>query len=503
MTLEQLAGQLLWGGWGEAPEAEPRRYNDHARILVEELGVGGLVLFNRNLGSPAEIAELTDELRRHAALPPLIGIDQEGGRVSRLPLPGLVFPGNMALGLIDDLDLTRKVTRSLGEQLAALGIDVDFAPSIDVNNNPRNPVIGVRSFGEDPELVSRHGVAALTGFREAGILPVIKHFPGHGDTGEDSHLELPTLRIDRSRLDALELRPFIAALAAGAPALMSTHILFPALDPELPSTLSPRILTGLLREELGFEGLIVTDCLEMKGIADHWGPEETAVLALEAGVDMLLVCHTLDTQRRMHRAICQAVRNGRLSEERLQHSLARVQRARGLVSRVREGERQPERVSAPEYRDLEVQVADNALAVVGEAPLLLPPLDRALPVFVGGVFALATSLVAALTACGIEATAIGSMTDLPADAAQVVWIVLPHDPYPGGQPVPELLACLESRSRVTIVAAREPYCLAHYPAHFNRLAAWGPLPVHLHAVARALSGERTTPLRTYALPQTG
>jgi beta-N-acetylhexosaminidase len=377
---------------------------------------------------------------------------------------------------------------------------VDFAPSVDVNNNPRNPIIGVRSFGEDPEQVSRHGVAAVAGFREAGVLPVIKHFPGHGDTAADSHLELPTLRVDRSRLHAIELRPFIAALAAGAPAVMSTHILFPALDPDLPSTLSHRILTGLLREELGFDGLIVTDCLEMKGIADNWGPEETAVLALEAGVDMLLVCHTLDTQRRMHRAICEAVRSGRLSEERLHQSVARVQRAREQVSRVREGERRPEWVSAAEYRDLELQVADNALAVVGETPLSLPPLDRTLPVFVGGAPAVAASLAAALTAHGIAATAVASERDIPAGAAQVVWIVLPHDPYPDGQPSDELLSCLENRRSAVIVAAREPYCLAHYPTQFTRLAAWGGLPVHLNAVARALSGERTSPLRPLPLP---
>jgi beta-N-acetylhexosaminidase len=228
MTLEALAGQLLWCGWGEAPEPDPCSYNEHARTLVEEIGVGGLVLFTRNLGAPADIAELTDELRRHAALPPLIGIDQEGGRVSRLPLPGMVFPGNMALGLIDAPELTRTVMRTIGEQLAALGIDVDFAPSVDVNHNPRNPIIGVRSFGDDPERVTRHGLAAVAGFRDAGLLPVVKHFPGHGDTGEDSHLELPTLRIDRARLDQVELPPFVAAIRAGAPAVMSTHILFPA-----------------------------------------------------------------------------------------------------------------------------------------------------------------------------------------------------------------------------------------------------------------------------------
>jgi len=500
MTLEQLAGQLLWCGWGEAPEPEPRRYNDHARLLVEEIGVGGMVLFTRNLGTPAEIAELTDELRRHAAQPPLIGIDQEGGRVSRLPLPGMVFSGNMALGLIDDLDLTRLVTRSIGEQLAALGIDVDFAPSVDVNNNPRNPIIGVRSFGSDPELVSRHAVAAVAGLTDAGILPVIKHFPGHGDTGEDSHLELPTLNIERSRLDSVELRPFAEAIARGAPAVMSTHILFPALDPELPSTLSRRVLTGLLREELGFQGLIVTDCLEMKGIADHWGPEEAAVLALEAGADMLLVCHTLETQIRMHQAICQAVRAGRLTEDRLRQSVARVQYARDRVAGVRERERRPDRVSAGGYRDLETRVADEALAAVAEAPLSLPPLDRTAPVFVGGVPALAQQLAGAIRTHGVAATPFESLREVNGDRAQVVWIVLPHDPFPGGRPPEPVATWLSGQHRAIVVSAREPYCLGHYPAQLPRVAAWGALPVHLDAIARALAGNRTTPLRPLTLP---
>lgn len=500
MTLEQLAGQLLWCGWGDAPEPDPRSYNDHARTLVEEIGVGGMVLFTRNLGSPTEIAELTGELRRHAAMPPLIGIDQEGGRVSRLPLPGMVFPGNMALGLIDDLDLTRLVMRSIGEQLAALGLDVDFAPSVDVNHNPHNPIIGVRSFGDDPDRVGRHGIAAVAGLSDAGVLPVIKHFPGHGDTGEDSHLELPTLAIERSRLDTVELPPFAAAVAMGAPAVMSTHILFPALDPDLPSTLSHRILTGILREELGFQGLIVTDCLEMKGIADHWGPEEAAVLAVEAGADMLLVCHTLDTQRRMHQALCEAVRTGRLTEARLQQSVARVQQARDRVASVRGGERHPDRVSAAHYRDLETRVADDALALVADAPRTLPPFNHSAPVFVGGAPALARQFAAALAAHDGPATAVASPQEVPAGGAQVVWIVLPHDPFPDGRPTDQVVDWLLGQRRAVVVAAREPYCLAHYPEPLPRIAAWGALPVHLEAVARALSGKRTRPLRPLPLP---
>ncbi|MFN3652762.1 MAG: glycoside hydrolase family 3 protein [Armatimonadota bacterium] len=353
MTLEELAGQVLWCGWGDGDEPDPAGYNDHARLLVEELQVGGLVLFPRNLGTAEEIAALTTRLRARAKRSPLIGIDQEGGRIARLARPGLVFVPNECLGRLDQPQTTQAAARAIGEQLAALGITVNFAPDIDVNNNPRNPVINNRSFGADPERVARHGCAALAGYLEAGIVPVVKHFPGHGDTSVDSHLALPELAVDRARLDAVELVPFRAALAAGAPAVMSAHILFRELDPERPGTLSRRILTGLLREELGFDGLVVTDCLEMRGIADHWTPEETAVLALQAGADMLLVCHSLETQQRMHAAVCRAVREGELSEARLAESAARIERCRALTAVVEAAPRAPEKVGSEPYVALE------------------------------------------------------------------------------------------------------------------------------------------------------
>jgi len=353
MTLERLAGRLLWAGWqADRDPADARTLNAHARWLVEEVGVAGLVFFDRNLGEPAEIASLTAEAETVAGRRLLLGIDQEGGRVCRLRRPGLTFSPARALGDRDDPDLTRAVARALGTQLAALGLNVDFAPVLDVNSNPANPVIGDRAYGVEPDRVTRHGLAALAGFREGGVLPVIKHFPGHGDTSVDSHLALPVQPADRARLDRVELPPFRAALAAGAPAVMTTHILFPALDPDLPATLSPRILDGLLRDELGFRGLIVTDCLEMQGIAGGWGPEEAAVLAVEAGADLLLVCHTAETQRRMRDALVAAARAGRIREARLRESVARTEAAlAGLPA----SPRRPELVGAPEFLALEAR----------------------------------------------------------------------------------------------------------------------------------------------------
>jgi beta-N-acetylhexosaminidase len=503
VTLEQLAGQLLWCGWGLEPEKDPLRYNDHARRLVEELQVGGLILFPRNLGTPEEIAGLTECVRREAILPPLIGIDQEGGRVCRLPLPGLTFPGNMALGTLDNPVRTREVARAIGEQLAAVGIDVDFAPVVDVNNNPRNPIIGVRSFGEDPERVARHGIAAAAGFREAGILPVLKHFPGHGDTHADSHLELPVQPAGRERLDAVELVPFRAAIRAGAPAVMTTHILFPTLDPEQPSTLSRPILTGLLRGEMGFDGLIVTDCLEMRGITDHWGPEEAAVLALQAGADMLLVCHTWEVQARMHAAICEAVRTGRLVEERLRESARRVQAARELTAPVRQRPGEPARVGAQRYRELEARVAEECLALlpgmeqnspVRSSPMLgldagwSPPA----PVLVSGAGQPAERLAEALRAAGFAAepapwpeVGLERLRQSP----QLAWVALPDRPFPEGRPSREVYGALEAHPKAVVVAMREPYLLACYPGAVPRLAAWAEVDACYHAVARWLAGE--------------
>ena len=221
-------------------------------------------------------------------LPPLlIAIDQEGGIVSRLPAPFITTPSSMAQAATDDPAAAQECTRITGRQLRAFGINTNFAPVLDVNCNPANPVIGTRAFGADPHTVTRYGLAALQGYRETGVIATIKHFPGHGDTGVDSHFGLPVAHHDRARLDAVELAPFKAAIAAGAPALMSAHMVFSALD-NLPATLSRAILTELLRSELGFEGVIFTDALNMRAIADRYGATEAAIMAKAAGADVLL-----------------------------------------------------------------------------------------------------------------------------------------------------------------------------------------------------------------------
>ncbi|NKI40103.1 glycoside hydrolase family 3 protein [Streptomyces physcomitrii] len=297
--------------------------------LRRRLGEGlvSVGLFGRNITDDRQLAALTAQLR--AERPELlVAVDEEGGDVTRLDVrEGSAFPGNLALGAVDDTALTREVAHALGARLAACGVNLNWAPCADVNSDPRNPVIGVRSFGSGTELAARHTAAYVEGLQSAGVAACTKHFPGHGDTSVDSHLALPRVDADEALLHARELVPFRAAIEAGTRAVMSAHLLVPALDPENPATLSPRILTGLLREELGYRGLVVTDGIEMGAIADTYGIERGAVLALAAGADAVCVGGGLAdeaTVLRLRDALTAAVREGTLPEERLAEAAGRV-----------------------------------------------------------------------------------------------------------------------------------------------------------------------------------
>jgi beta-N-acetylhexosaminidase len=305
-------------------------------------GLSSVGLFGRNITSPGQLAALTERLRAERD-DVLVAIDEEGGDVTRLEVThGSSFPGNYALGRVDDVELTRAVANELGRRLAECGVDLNWAPSADVNSNPDNPVIGVRSFGADTALAARHTVAYVEGLQAAGVAACTKHFPGHGDTNVDSHHALPRIDVDLDTLHARELAPFRAAIAAGSKAVMSAHILLPALDPDRPATLSPQILTGLLREALGYQGLIVTDGMEMQAISSTYGIERGSVLAIAAGADAICVGGGLadeETVLRLRDALVDAVRGGDLPEERLADAAARVRalaewtrRARGAAA---------------------------------------------------------------------------------------------------------------------------------------------------------------------------
>lgn len=290
-------------------------------------GLGSVVLFARNVTDHDQLAALTATLRSERP-DVIVAIDEEAGDVTRIESArGSSRPGNFALGAVDDEALTEEVARDLGVELAALGVTLDYAPDADVNSNPANPVIGVRSFGANPTLVARHTAAWVRGLQAGGVAACAKHFPGHGDTRVDSHHDLPRIGGDRARLDAVELAPFRAAVAAGVQAVMTGHLLVPALDPELPATLSPRILGGLLRDELGFNGVVVTDAVEMRAVADRYGFAGAAVRALAAGADAICVGGERAAEAdaaELRDAIVAAVLAGELPEERLAEAAKRV-----------------------------------------------------------------------------------------------------------------------------------------------------------------------------------
>lgn len=324
MTLEQKIGQMFICGFHSLVP------DDQIKKLIQEHHLGGVIYFRRNIGDPEQVANLSASLQKLSAdqgnLPLWIAIDQEGGMVARIDHKRVSrIPGNMALGATGNPDYSYEVSRVSAEELLQLGINMNFAPCLDVNNNARNPVIGVRSFGEDPERVAEHGVAVIKAFQEKGLSAAAKHFPGHGDTNVDSHMGLATVEHDLDRLQQVELKPFIEAIRAGVDVIMTAHVIFPAIEPErIPATLSRSVLTGLLREDLAYDGIIVTDCLEMHAIAKFFGIGEGAVKAIEAGADVVLVSHTLNDQIEAIEAVKHAVRTGRISEKTIDAAVTRI-----------------------------------------------------------------------------------------------------------------------------------------------------------------------------------
>lgn len=317
-------GQLLVAGFdGPAIPVE-------LRALARAFDLGGVILFGRNVEAPDQVAELSYEaaaLGRDA--PAWVSVDQEGGRVARLKAPFTTWPPMVALGRSGDDGLARRFARALATELGAVGITLDYAPVLDVDTNPSNPVIGDRALGADAAVVARLGQMVIETLQQEGIAACGKHFPGHGDTRADSHHELPLVEQPPERLREVELVPFEAAVRCGVAMMMTAHVLYPALDDRYPATLSPRIVTGMLRGELGFEGLVVTDDLEMRSISAARPVPDAAVKALEAGCDMLLVCGP-DTDRQVAvlEAVIHAAEDGRLRPERIETSLARQRKTK-------------------------------------------------------------------------------------------------------------------------------------------------------------------------------
>lgn len=294
-------------------------------LVLSKHHAGGVILFSRNIKNPLQVAKLTESLQalsKNGTL--LIGVDQEGGRVSRLPKPFTQFPPACVYGQLNDIPLTYKVAEVMAKELTAVGINMNFAPVLDVDTNPDNPVIGNRAFGHTPLLVAEHGLAMMSGLQDNHVIACGKHFPGHGDTHLDSHKTLPCVEHSLHRLNDMELKPFIHLAQNRLASIMTAHVVFKKLDAKYPATLSKKIITGLLREAILFSGVIISDDLEMKGITEKRTVAESAVLAVMAGCDLLLICHSSDQQVSAIEALIQAVEKGDISETRIDQSVQRI-----------------------------------------------------------------------------------------------------------------------------------------------------------------------------------
>jgi len=320
MTITQKIGQLLMVGIeGQAP-------SKGITNLIQKNHFGGIILFARNLRDPLQCLRLTRSLQAASKETPLfIGIDEEGGRVSRLPRPFTTFPSARTLGQCNNIPLTYTCAEVMAQELLAVGININFAPVLDVDTNPKNPIIGDRSFGKTPLVVEEHGLAMMSGLQDNRVISCGKHFPGHGDTSEDSHATLPVVNFSLDQLTDREMKPFIHLVQNRLAAVMTAHVLYPKADPQYPATLSKKMLTSVLRQAIGFSGMIVSDDLEMKGITQKWSVGEAAVLAIQAGCDLLLICSGKEASPlEAMEGLIHAVEKGEIPEERINQSLDRV-----------------------------------------------------------------------------------------------------------------------------------------------------------------------------------
>jgi beta-N-acetylhexosaminidase len=320
-SLREKIGQLILVGLqGEALAADER-------LVFEEYGFGGFVLSKRNCRAPGQIVSLCRGLwDLTGELPPFIAIDQEGGRVHRLPPPFTHFPPAALIGDRNDPDLARRAGRAAASELALAGINLNFAPVLDVNSDSRNPIIGDRAFAADPRTVMKLGWAWTEGLRDGGVIPCCKHFPGHGASDKDSHFDLPIVAKSMDEMTATELPPFVHACRNNIEALMTAHVIYSSLDAQWPATLSEKIVTGLLRQQLGYGGVIFSDDMEMKAINDRYGAEEAAYLSLRAGVDALLFCHQLNRAIQVCEFLCAQCEQDAALRARVDESCARIAR---------------------------------------------------------------------------------------------------------------------------------------------------------------------------------
>ncbi|WP_211328665.1 glycoside hydrolase family 3 protein [Thermomonospora umbrina] len=465
MTLEQKVGQVFVPTFRSRPDAEK---------IIRRYHVGGLIYFPGNARTPRRTAQMSNALQRASKIPLLLGVDEEQGPVTRLAYLTR-FPGNMALGALARPEEARAAARVTGTELRAVGINQNYAPVADVNVNPANPVIGLRSFGSDPDLVSRMLVGALQGYRDAGVAATAKHFPGHGDTDTDSHTGLPVIKHSREEWERLDAPPFRAAVQHGVDAIMTAHIVMPGLDRSGdPATMSRTVLTGLLREGLGFQGVVVTDSLSMAGASAKYPAAQAAVRAFLAGADQLLMPPDLG---RAQAAMMSAVRKGQISMKRLDESVTRIlwlKARRGLFGDVQVDPARAEQVvRSAAHRAVARRVAEHSITLVRNRNGVLP-LDARTTVHVTGPRS--GVLTAALRKRGVPIAA-------SPGAADVTVVTTLND----GKATKAKVAA-SGRGQVVVVALGRPYDLGHAGSADAALATYSSGAASLDALAGVLSG---------------
>lgn len=498
LTLEEKAARLFWiavyGATGDAAHDENRAAfgADTPVEVVARHQPGGVVLFAwaGNTEHPAQVAQLTADLRAASSTGVLgVGIDEEGGRIRRLPLPATVFPSPRAVAAAADDDLARRRWRAGALELAAVGVSTNFAPVADLGNAV-NPVLGDRTFAEEPRTVGHQAALAVRGLREGGIAAVAKHFPGHGATAVDSHEALPAVPLARAALEP-HLDAFRLLLAAEPPAgIMAAHLVVRALDPARPATLSPTILTGLLREELGYEGAIVTDSLSMAGIRTGAGDPDVAVAALAAGADVLLTPPDLPGAVS---AVCAAVRGGRLTEERIDDALLR---AVPLLRRADHSAVALSRVGAPAHRAVAAEIARRAVTVAAD-PAHRIPLAAGQVVVAGAAGSGARGLADALRGRGRPATLLeldleGNTVDPAAIPVDAMLVVVRRAPEIDG-PAQDAALAPPARHRRAVVLVETGATAAAWGSDLQLTAVLtrGACPTALEAAADVLVGRHT------------
>jgi beta-N-acetylhexosaminidase len=484
MTARDAAGQHVLVDFA-SPEVTPA-----IERLVREGRIGGVILFAKNIRSSEQVRALASDLQAladAAGLPPLfISVDQEGGMVNRLTEGVTVFPGAMALGATGSPQDAAAAARMTSRELRALGINVNHAPVLDVNSDAANPIIGVRAFGDEPGAVGRFGAACVAAAKSAGVLATPKHFPGHGATTVDSHLDLPAVDKDRQRLWHDDLAPYAAALAAGADGVLTAHVVYPALDPDLPATLSRPVLTTLLREELGFAGVVFTDSMEMKAITARWGRGPAAVRALGAGADVIMACGPTAAQWQTLEAVRAAAEDGTLEAGVLRRSAARIAEAKSRYCAAGPAPAFDKTV----HEAAAEAIADRAVTLVRDDARVLPLRAERIAVLHVGSDAWVTAnprLGEELAALMPGVTVAGSVGDVSGRNWDVVVVVsLSWRSYEGVPTIGRLHE--EFGNSLVVVGAGNPYELARFPQVPAYLAAYGPDPASMRAAAKVLAG---------------